>query len=135
MMEPKFELQKLQHSDKQKIGKHLVGDGWKHVMSAIPSSKYPGKRRFDHNHIRLVENVASRTTAGSPSPMVILMDEWSSMGKIRRPYVTDLLRICLEGNELATASIIHEEIMKKVPIPSDGHEMICKMIYGCWTEQ
>ena len=67
--------------------------------------------------------------------MVILMDEWSSMGKIRRPYVTDLLRICLEGNELATASIIHEEIMKKVPIPSDGHEMICKMIYGCWTEQ
>ena len=26
MMEPKFELQKLQHSDKQKIGKHLIGD-------------------------------------------------------------------------------------------------------------
>ena len=24
MMEPKFELQKLQHSDKQKIGKHLL---------------------------------------------------------------------------------------------------------------
>ena len=125
MMEPKFELQKLQHSDKQKIGKHLIGDGWKHVMSAIPSSKYSGKRRFEHNDIRLVENAASGTTADSP--MAILMDEWSSMGKIRRPYVTDLLWICLEVNEIATASIIHEEIMKKGPIPSDGHEMISQI--------
>ena len=42
----------------------------------------------------------------------------------RRPYVTDLLWICLEVNEIATASIIYEEIMKKGPISSDDYEMI-----------
>ena len=45
----------------------------------------------------------------------------------RRPYVTDLLWICLEVNEIATASIIYEEIMKKGPISSDDHEMISQI--------
>ena len=80
-MEPSKELRELLHSEKQKIGKHLIGDGWKHVMSAIPSAKYPGKRRFDHNDIKLIEDAASGKT--TDSPMVILIDEWSSMGKIR----------------------------------------------------
>ena len=94
-------------------------------MSAIPSSKYPGKRKFDHNDIRLVENAASETTADSP--MAILMDEWSSMGKIRRPYVTVFQWICLEVNEIATASIIHDEILKKGPILSDDQSIISKI--------
>ena len=45
----------------------------------------------------------------------------------RRPYVTDLLWICLEVNEIATASIIYEEIMKKGPISSDDYEMISQI--------
>ena len=45
----------------------------------------------------------------------------------RRPYITDLLWICLEVNEIATASIIYEEIMKKGPISSDDHEMISQI--------
>ena len=45
----------------------------------------------------------------------------------RRPYVTDLLWICLEVNEIATASIIYEEIMKKGPISSEDHEMISQI--------
>ena len=79
-----LELRKLEHSHKQKIGELLVNDGWKKVMGAIPSSKYLDKKRFYQNDIEIVEKAAndSKTPA-----MVILIDEWSTMGKIRRPYI------------------------------------------------
>ena len=51
------------------------------IIIPLYNYNYPGKRRFDHNDIRLIENAASGTT--TDSPMVILIDEWSSMGKIR----------------------------------------------------
>ena len=59
------------------------------------------------------------------SKMNIVVHNWMSL--LQLTQFTDLLWICLEVNEIATASIIHEEIMKKGPIPSDGHEMISQI--------
>ena len=69
------------------------------------------------NHIEIIETAAAKT---NDPPMAMFIDEWSTMGKIRRPNVRDLLKICLDVEEISAASYIYEEIMKKGPIlPKD----------------
>ena len=56
--------------------------------------------------------------------MEVLLDNWGTMGVQRRPTVRDLLKHCVEANQLTAASYISDEILKEGPITIDN----CKEI-------
>ena len=60
---------------------------------------------------QIVDLLQDHASNYKESPMSILIDEWSTMGKKRRPYIGDLLRICLQTGELSAASYIYKDIL------------------------
>jgi len=120
MTENSLEIRNLSDKHKAEISSALlIGNppGWKKVMGGIPSSRYPHKKRFNHQDMNDIEQGA----AGSGlTPMHLLLEEWGTMGKTRFPNVKDLLKICLEEKEYTAASYINEEILNKGDINEEN---------------
>ena len=111
------EIRKLHQSEINEIVNRLsqnsIEPGWKKVIGQIPSAKYPNRKRFTSDIINSAENHIKSNNSGFPSVMHLFLDEWGTMGKTRFPTVKDLLKVCIEVEELYTASFINESILKE----------------------
>ena len=69
-------------------------------MGEIRSPKFPEQDRFKPKEVNSLKN--------SHQPFLNFIKNWSTMGKIRRPLVSDLLVICFDIQEVETAKYIYE---------------------------
>ena len=78
------------------------------LMGEIPSPKYLKKEsrflREDENELK--EKNKSKMFSN-------FITEWSTMGRVRRPYVSDLLIICIQCDEIEAANYIYRHVMKE----------------------
>ena len=82
---------------------------------------------------QIVDLLQDHASNYKESPMSILIDEWSTMGKKRRPYIGDLLRICLQTGELSAASYIYKDILGMNEIgTSDVEHLLESMQDNVW---
>ena len=82
-----------------------LGDAWQDIMGEIPSPKIPNQFRFKPRDVDLLKNLSPHQSFSD------FITNWSTMGKIRRPYVSDLLVICYDIEQLETAKYIYKVIM------------------------
>ena len=82
-----------------------LGDAWQDIMGEIPSPKIPNQFRFKPKDVDLPKNLSPHQSVSD------FITNWSTMGKIRRPYVSDLLVICYDIEQLETAKYIYKVIM------------------------
>merc|ERR1712107_489422 len=65
--------------------------------------------------------------------MSILIDEWSTMGRMRRPHISDLLRLCLSCGEISAASYIYKEILSQDEIgPEQVNQVLDDLPSNIW---
>lgn len=110
-----------QQQRSQIVGDLMPDDAWKNVMGSIPSWRYPGMMRFNHQQI---ENLTVGAREKGKQPMEVLLDEWGTMpmGKNMLPTVEQLISICLEVEQISAASNMSENILGKGPIKEDSVE-------------
>ena len=80
-----------------------------------------------------VDLLQAHASNNRESPLSILIDEWSTMGKKRRPHIGDLLRICLQTGEISAASYIYKDILGMNEIgATDVEHMLESMQEDVW---
>ena len=102
------QVRDLNNAQRQEICQ-VVHD-WKKVVAMVPSYRYPNIKRFTDADIKCLD------TAYPNGQMLGFLSEWESMGISRRPHLKDLLKLLLEADELAAASIIAEKYLNEEPI-------------------
>ena len=95
----------LYHSETSSV-LFILGDAWQDIMGEIPSPKFPEQCRFTPKDVDLLKNLPP--AAPPHQAFSDFIKNWSTMGKIRRPNVSDLLVICYDRKELETAKYIYK---------------------------
>ncbi len=108
MITPETEIRFMPYDHMRNLGSRLnLDNNWKDVMGSIPSTLYPGQKRFSSEDISLVENAARNQNV---TPAEILIEEWGTMGKVR-PTMKDLKDLCIVAGAISAASYINHEIL------------------------
>ena len=98
---------KIQHEKDQEVIFnsifYFIGDAWQNIMGEIRSLKFPEQDRFKPRDVNLLKN--------SHQPFLDFIKNWSTMGKIRQPFVSDLLVICYDIKQAETAKYIYRVSM------------------------
>ena len=98
------------------IENHLRGNVPR-LMEHIKSPRNPNTSRFNAGDLRDIRM--------STTPFHDLIKNWKSMGKVRRPYVSDLLRICIQANEIGAADYIYRNVLlNKAEIDGENKKTI-----------
>ena len=84
----------------------ILGDAWQDIMGEITSPKFPEQCRFTPKDVDLLKNLPP--AAPPHQAFSDFIKNWSTMGKIRRPDVSDLLVICYDIEQLETAKYIYK---------------------------
>ncbi|CAG7718396.1 unnamed protein product [Allacma fusca] len=109
-----MELRKLPPRFRTKLSQLLdIDEGWKKLMSSIPSTVNASGQKYTSEHIQLVERhgLNSRKLCGE-----IFLDEWSTSGTVR-PTAETLYELLQQCQLYRAADYVAEEILE-VPLPS-----------------
>lgn len=102
------EVRKLQPTHKYALAKILnVSDSWKQLMAIIPQDD-TNAPRFNSEHISIIDQVVEKHRENGAK---ILLEEWSTMGRLR-PTLGTLLNLLIKAELFRAADYVAGEILK-----------------------
>lgn len=109
-MERNLELRKLPPGVVFDLGQILeTGEGWKQLMSVIPSSPSDQCLKYTVEHMNLIETASQKQKRHCTE---ILLEEWGTSGQ-KRPYLSDLLKLLVQAQLYRAAEYVSVELLKQ----------------------